>query len=89
MQLLLQVVDWEPDLLQELSHIVLPNHFQGLNYELKDKIDVLSFECGRTDTKFMKTTNRKGLLQPSLVEAGCLRDIGKESITYGTKIHEQ
>ena len=40
---------------------------QGLNFELKDKIDVISFELGRTDTKMSKATNRKGLLSPEKV----------------------
>ena len=48
---------------------------------MKDKIDVVSFELGRTDTKMLKTQNRKGLLSPEKAVKGCLRDIGYESLT--------
>ena len=61
---------------------------QGLNYEIKDKIDVLSFECGETSTKLLRRKPSLTVPLPSVVTKACLRDLGKENLTYGCARHE-
>jgi short-subunit dehydrogenase len=68
---------------------------QGLNYELKDKIDVISFICGRVATKFggidmhkMKTSFT--LISPDKATKCSLRDlgIGSDGLTWGAAGHD-
>ncbi len=62
---------------------------EGLNIELKNKIDVLSFQCGEVNTKLIGTS-RKGLsvISTSRATGGCLRDVGSTGLTYGSFIHD-
>lgn len=62
---------------------------QALNLELKDKIDVLSYECGMVRTKQLDSD----IGGPAVVPAaratwGCLRDLGTFPMTYGAFRHE-
>ncbi|CDW77317.1 short chain dehydrogenase reductase family protein [Stylonychia lemnae] len=62
---------------------------QGLNFELKKKMDVMTFECGETRTKLMGSRKSRMIVDDiSRVTTGCLRDIGYESLTYGCLTHE-
>ena len=56
---------------------------QGLNYELKDKIDVLSFECGVVSTKLNKAKVENTVITTADATKECLRHLGYESLTYG------
>jgi hypothetical protein len=61
-----------------------------LNYEFKDKVDVLPLYCGTVATKwFGQNVKAKGfMLTPEDVVNGCLRDLGRESLTFGAWKHE-
>ena len=61
---------------------------QALSYEVRDKIDVMSFEAGPAGTK-MFTPERRAKMQPvgPSVDA-MLRDLGKETLTYGAMKHD-
>eukprot|EP00347_Sterkiella_histriomuscorum_P002655 403367310 len=62
---------------------------QGLNYELKDKIDVMSYELGETRTKLLGSRKSPMVIEDvRIVTKACLRDIGRESLTYGALKHE-
>lgn len=61
---------------------------QGLNYELKGKIDAMTFECGEVSTKLLKKKRSSLVLTENPVVTACLRDLGKESLTYGAARHE-
>jgi len=57
---------------------------QGLSYELEEQnVDVLSWECGPTQTKMMRGRKGAKLLSPEAAVKGMLRDLGKERLTYG------
>ena len=60
---------------------------QGLNFELKDKIDSMSWQCGTVSTNMLPIP--KGGLIISVRDAvkGMLRDIGRESVTHGMWKH--
>ena len=61
----------------------------GLNYELKDKMDVMTFELGEARTKLVGTRKSRMIIEDiSRVTKGCLRDLGYESLTYGAFVHE-
>ena len=62
---------------------------EGLNIELKNKVDVLSFQCGEVSTKLIGN-KRNGFSVISTVRAtgGCLRDLGTETMTYGSFVHD-
>ena len=56
---------------------------QGLNIELKVKVDVLSWECGMVQTKLLEPVQRKrGIPIPTAVK-GMLKDIGSLDYTHG------
>ncbi len=62
---------------------------QALHYEVKEKIDVISFECGETNTKMLK--GRKGCQVENNIQnvtLGSLRDLGHSNLTYGSLRHE-
>lgn len=62
---------------------------QALHYEVKDKIDVLSWLPGHVDTK-LPANHRSGCSNTiSSYQAieGMLRDLGKESKTFGHRNH--
>jgi 17beta-estradiol 17-dehydrogenase / very-long-chain 3-oxoacyl-CoA reductase len=62
---------------------------QGLNYELKDSIDVMSFECGETGTKLLRRrADNYRILSPQQVTKASVRDLGREKLTYGALAHE-
>jgi len=57
---------------------------QGLNYEFKSKIDVMTFECGEARTKLLGSRKSAMVVEDlTRVTSGCLRDVGYESLTYG------
>ena len=61
---------------------------QGLNVELKDKVDVISFECGEVSTKLLGKRSGFGVITPKKATWGCLRDIGSFGMTNGSFTHE-
>jgi short-subunit dehydrogenase len=68
---------------------------QGLNYELKDKIDVISFVCGRVVTKFGGNDMQKMKKSFTVISADkatkcSLRDLGivSDGLTCGAAGHE-
>lgn len=61
---------------------------QALNYELKDKIDVMSWESGAAGTKFFPEEQRAKMVPLGKAVDGMLRDLGHESITSGTLPHD-
>lgn len=62
---------------------------QGLNVELKGKIDVLSFECGEVKTKLLgKSRSGITVITTDKATSGCLRDLGSYGLSYGAFIHE-
>lgn len=48
----------------------------------------MSFECGEVSTKLLKKKANSFILTTENVSKACLRDIGKESLTYGAARHE-
>ena len=63
---------------------------QGLSIELKDKIDVLTFECGQVATK--QNINDHSInpfsVNPERAVKGCLRDVGHTDYSYGPFVHD-
>ncbi len=60
---------------------------QGLNYELKGKVDVLSWQCGEVSTKMLRKPAGGRVVTTEVAVKGMLRDLGKESLTYGCTTH--
>lgn len=60
---------------------------QGLNYELKGKVDVLSWQCGETSTNMLRKPVGGRVVSTEVAVKGMLRDLGKESLTYGCTSH--
>lgn len=58
---------------------------QGLAYELKGKVDCLAWECGKTATRMLEN-DPTAIAVPTAVK-GMLRDLGKETKTYGCFSH--
>lgn len=56
---------------------------QALNYELKDKVDVLSWEAGVAGTKMFPPDQRAKKPPVGLGVDGMLKDIGYETLSYG------
>ena len=56
---------------------------QALNYELKDKIDVLSWEAGVAGTKMFPEEKRAKMSPVGPGVDGMLKDIGKEALSFG------
>lgn len=67
---------------------------EGLNFELKDKVDVMSYQAGTMDTNLLKEGEFKdkklppGTIKPELAAEMSLRDLGHESMTIGAMSHE-
>lgn len=61
---------------------------EGLNYELKGKVDCMSWQSGKTATK-MNGSEADGshCVTPEVAVKGMLKDLGKESLTYGCTPH--
>jgi len=61
----------------------------GLNYELKDKIDVMNYECGyvRTNMNPIRPLNFFTITAQKAVQ-GCLANLGHEHTTWGPINHE-
>lgn len=59
-----------------------------MSYELRNQIDVLSFECGEVSTKLLRKKASMTILTEYPVVNACLRDLGSESLTYGAARHE-
>ncbi len=57
---------------------------QGLNYELRERIDVTSFECGEVSTNSNKNPPSFFRCLPQVATKAALRDMGKEAVTAGT-----
>lgn len=55
----------------------------GLNYELKGKIDCMSWMCSGTSTKLSKKPVGGIHLSPEDAVIGMMKDLGKESRTFG------
>lgn len=56
---------------------------EGLNFELKGKIDCISWQSGKVATKMNGDKVGGHCVAPSTAVKGMLRDVGKESLTYG------
>lgn len=61
---------------------------EALHTELKDKVDVLSYQCGEVKTKLLG--NRKGfhVITVERATGAGLRDLGKRPMTYGGFAHD-
>lgn len=62
---------------------------EALHIELKDKVDVISFQCGEVHTKLLGSS-RKGfsVISTERATGGSLRDLGSRSVTHGAFAHE-
>lgn len=60
---------------------------KGLSYELSGKIDCLSWQAGEVATKMLKKPAGGRVVTPEVAVKGMLKDLGKESITYGCSTH--
>ena len=63
---------------------------EALHIELKDKIDVISFQCGEVHTKLLGAGQKKAfhIITTERATGGSLRDIGSRSMTHGAFAHE-
>ena len=62
---------------------------EGLNYELKDHIDVMSYCAGQVATKFNRLTKEdSGTILTTRAAEVCFRDLGYYPWTRGSKKHE-
>lgn len=61
---------------------------EGLNFELKGKVDCMAWQSGKVATK-MNGDEADGshCVTPTVAVRGMLRDLGKESLTYGCTPH--
>jgi short-subunit dehydrogenase len=61
---------------------------QGLNYELKGKIDCMAWQSGKVATK-MNGDKADGshCVEPRVAVKGMLRDLGRDDLTYGCAPH--
>ena len=55
---------------------------EGLNYELKGRVDCMSWQSGKVKTKINGHSDEHSVSVETAV-AGMLRDLGHESMTYG------
>ena len=60
---------------------------EGLNIELKEKVDVMSFQPGEVQTKLLG--DRKTAVTVQQASKGCLRDLGTTDLTYGAFTHDK
>lgn len=66
---------------------------ESLNYELMDRIDVLSYAPAAVSTKMIgskssNNENLQGLITTDRAAEVCLRDLGFEPRTHGARRHE-
>lgn len=60
----------------------------GLDYELKEKqVDCLAWYAGETSTNMLKMEAKGRVATPKMSVEGMLKDVGKESATYGCYKH--
>mmetsp|Transcript_31931 Transcript_31931/g.42276 ORF Transcript_31931/g.42276 Transcript_31931/m.42276 type:complete len:117 (-) Transcript_31931:196-546(-) len=57
---------------------------QALSYELREKVDVMSWEAGAAGTKMFSEERRAKMYPLGLAVDGMLRDMGRETHTYGS-----
>lgn len=60
---------------------------RGLNFELKGKIDCLSWKSLEVATNMMKKPVGGRVVSPNTAVKGMLRDLGKYRDTYGCFVH--
>jgi len=60
----------------------------GLNYELRDKIDVLDYKAAFVKTLLHSYELSFFNIAPSRATKGALRDLGKERTSNGPLVHE-
>ena len=61
---------------------------EGLNIELKHKIDCLSYQCGEVSTKLLGSRKGMSVVTTKTATKGGLRDLGTKGLTYGCFIHD-
>ena len=64
---------------------------QGLNFELSDNVDVMSFNPGEVTTKLVMKdeSEAKGtLITVEKATSSCFRDLGYTDMTNGALVHE-
>ena len=66
---------------------------EALHYELKPKIDVITFTPGYVDTKLIEREKAKQSFLPALVSAedsvqAMHQELGKSAVTYGATKHK-
>ena len=61
---------------------------QGLSYELRGKVDCLSWECGETKTKMLGDRKGWSVLTTDVAVKSSLRDLGSANLTNGNYKHE-
>jgi short-subunit dehydrogenase len=61
---------------------------EGLNIELKHKIDCLSYQCGEVSTKLIGSKRGMSVVSTQTATKGGLRDLGTKALTYGCFIHD-
>ena len=62
---------------------------EGLNYELRDKVDILSFQAGHTCTRMLGDAKPDWKTASTEMAVECsFRDLGFESVTRGCFRHE-
>ena len=63
---------------------------EGLNYELKGKVDCMSWQCGKVATKLNGCeADGSHCVTRTVAVNGMLRDLGKERLTYGCTPHSK
>lgn len=61
---------------------------EGLNYELKGKVDCMAWQSGKVATKMNGSEADGGhCVTPTVAVKGMLRDLGMDSLTYGCYPH--
>ena len=61
---------------------------QALSYEVRDKIDVMSWEAGVAGTKMFPEERRAKMYPVGKGVDGMLRDLGRQNLTYGPYAHD-
>ncbi len=61
---------------------------RGLSYELKSKIDCLSWRAGFVSTNMVKKEPKGWVISTTVGVKGMLRDLGKERFSRGVAVHD-
>jgi short-subunit dehydrogenase len=62
---------------------------EGLNFEFKGKVDVLSYQAGEVATKMLNRFKEDSrTITPDRAAEACFRDLGYESMTRGSFRHD-